>query len=116
MTDSLGQGSGLAQRGDAESVEGPAVSLMFPSPAQVDGVQLSCFGDGTLDFTVYVTTDLGDGTTQTEASEHPDQQCGQDTDVPLTGAGVTEIGFAATGASDGGAWSAEPYGSARALP
>lgn len=116
VTDSLGQASGLTGRGDAEPVEGPMVSPTFPSPVQVDGVQLACFGGGTLDFTVYVTTEIGDGTTQAEVSEYQDQQCGQDTDVPLTDDGVTEIGFAATGAGGGGAWSAEPYGSAMALP
>ncbi|PWD49447.1 hypothetical protein C8046_00650 [Serinibacter arcticus] len=112
---SLGSGSGLTSPVDAGVGRGSTVSLTFLSPTSVDGVRVSCFGEGTLDFAVHVTSEPESDTVQTEIQTFEDQRCGQDSDLPVAGDNVTAIGFTASGSSREGAWSAEALGAASAM-
>lgn len=69
----------------------------------------SCFGKGTLDLTVHVTSAAEAGT-QTVATTFPDLPCGVETELALDVGGVTEVGFSVSGADRDGAWSAAVLG------
>jgi hypothetical protein len=116
----LGAAAGLAAPSDdledeQAAQQSPSVRLSYESPAALDGVIASCFGEGTVDLTVHVTTSSAASrqtgtTTQTVATTFPDLPCGEDTELALDVDGVTEVGFSVSGADRDGAWSAAVLG------
>ena len=110
----LGAAAGLAAPSDdledeQAAQQSPAVILSYESPAALDGVTASCFGEGTLDLTVHVTSAAEVGA-QTVATTFPDLPCGEDTELALDVDDVTEVGFSVSGADRDGAWSAAVLG------
>ncbi|GIG34906.1 hypothetical protein [Cellulomonas pakistanensis] len=84
-----------------------AVALRFAAAAHLDGVRLSCLGDGALDFHVYVTTEANAGITQTDVLTFPDVPCGAEArEKALDLTGVVGVGVTGAGADRRGAWHA----------
>jgi hypothetical protein len=91
--------------GPAESTG--EITLRFAEDAQLDGVRLSCLGDGALDFHVYVTTEANAGITQTDVLTFPEVPCGAEAqEEPLDLTGVVGVGVTGTAADRPGAWHA----------
>lgn len=83
------------------------ITLRFAQAAELDGVRLSCLGDGALDFLVYVTTEANAGITQTDVLTFPDVPCGADPqEEALDLTGVVGVGVTGAGADRRGAWQA----------
>lgn len=87
------------------------ITLSFEVAADLDGVRLSCLGDGALDFDVHVTSESGGGATRTEVRTFPDVTCGAEAREEAIGAtGVVSVGVTGSGADRAGAWHAEVLG------
>ncbi|MET0435143.1 MAG: hypothetical protein ABW025_13335 [Cellulomonas sp.] len=113
----LGSAAGRVDPGDPEPSDTATgeITLSFPAAARLDGVRLSCLGDGVLDFDVFVTTAAGDGATRTEVVAFPDVPCGTDArDEQITASDVVSVGVTGSGAERAGAWRALVLGSAPA--
>ncbi|WP_282944074.1 hypothetical protein [Cellulomonas endometrii] len=108
----LGQATARVGTADREPAAAPgAVALTFDEPIQVQGLRLSCVGDGTVDLTVYVTTGTAGGGTSTEALTYADVACGSTVhEEPLAVQDATGIGFSGSGADRAGAWHAVVVG------
>lgn len=102
----LGSATGRVDPG-APAPTGPAqISLDFETATRLDGVRLSCQGEGSLDFDVSVTTEAA-GRTWTEVVAFPDVPCGPDArDEALDATGVVGVGVTGHGADRAGAWHA----------
>lgn len=108
----LGSATGRVDAGDPAPTGPPQVSLGFDTAAQLDGVRLSCQGDGSLDFDVSVTTEAAEGGTRTEVVAFPDVPCGAEArDEALDATGVVGVGVTGYGADRAGAWHALVLGS-----
>lgn len=114
----LGSATGRVDPGDPEpsdATTGEEITLSFQTAARLDGVRLSCLGDGVLDFDVFVTTAAGDGATRTEVVAFADVPCGADAqDEQITASDVVSVGVTGSGAGHAGAWHALVLGSAPA--
>jgi len=111
--DTLGTATSRVGPDDPEPTDGAGVLIEYDSPAHVEAVRVSCFGDGTLDFAVETTTpdDAGGSSTTTRGTEVADVACGDDpVDVPLDVDGVTSVRMSGSGADRTGAWHAEVLG------
>lgn len=110
--DLLGTATARVDPADPEPAESTAeITLSFAEAAQLDGVRLSCLGEGALDFRVYVTTEANAGITQTDVLTFPGVPCGaepQEEALDLTG--VVGVGVTGTGADRRGAWHAVVLG------
>ena len=110
----LGAAAGLVSpsdepRHDQAGRQRPGTSLSYETPVALEGVVASCFGEGTVDLTVHVTTVSG-AVTYDDQTEFPDLPCGEDSELTLEADGVTAIGFSVAGAERDGAYSAVALG------
>lgn len=99
----LGAGSGEVSPADPTPQPPDAgVTVSFPEPMSVGQVHLACLGDGTLDFSVHVTT-----ATQQRTFTYPDVPCGpEETSEPLPFPDATSVRMTPGAADRDGAWSA----------
>lgn len=110
----LGAGTGLVSPvdevpHDQAGQQRPGTSLSYETPVTLEGVVASCFGEGTVDLAVFVSTVSGE-VTYTTTTEFPDLPCGEDSELSLEVDDVTVIGFSVSGAERDGAWSAVALG------
>lgn len=110
----LGAGAGLVSPldevpQDQAGRQTPGVTLSYETPVALEGVVASCFGEGTIDLTVHVTTVSGE-ITYDASTEFPDLPCGEDSELTLEADDVTVIGFSVSGAERDGAYSAVALG------
>lgn len=109
----LGSATGRVAPDDPRPSGAPTgdVTLSFEAAARLDGVRLSCLGDGALDFDVHVTTEAGGGVTRTEVTTFPDVPCGADgREEAIAATGVVSVGVTGSGADRAGAWHAQVLG------
>lgn len=105
----VGPGDGGADTPDPADA---AVTMTFERPSHLDGLQLRCLGDGTVDLTVHVTTEDAPGSTRTTSTTYPAVPCGADgTEDELDLDGVTSVGVGGS-ADRRGAWSVAVVGRA----
>jgi hypothetical protein len=110
-TGTLGTATSRVGPGDPEPSAGTGITLEYDAPARVDAVRVSCFGDGTLDFTVATTSADDHGGSTTRDAEVTDVACGGDpVEIPLDATGVTAVRTTGSGADRTGAWHAEILG------
>lgn len=103
----LGSATGRVDAGEPAPTGPAQISLDFAAAARLDGVRLSCQGEGTLDFDVSVTTEAAAGGTRTEVVAFRDVPCGPEArDEALDATGVVGVGVSGYGAERPGAWHA----------
>ena len=96
---------------NAPEGEEATVEISYEQPAHVDAVSVECFGDGSVDITLLVTSTTADGVEQTSQTTAPQQPCGGPAhSIPLDADSVTTIGVSGSGADQEGAWSAHVLG------
>ena len=103
----LGSATGRVDAGVPEPSDPPQVSLGFETAGRLDGVRLSCLGEGSLDFDVSVTTEEAAGGTRTQVVTFADVPCGPDArDEALDATAVVGVGVTGYDADRAGAWHA----------
>ncbi|WP_127572122.1 hypothetical protein [Georgenia faecalis] len=108
---SLGAATGRFEAGDAVSRTEGGVVLLLDAAPWVETIQLSCFGEGTADFTVDVAATSGGGGTEATSIAYADVPCGLGVqEEPIAVAGVTSVGVTGSGAGGAGAWHAVVIG------
>ncbi|MFP3713469.1 hypothetical protein [Puerhibacterium sp. TATVAM-FAB25] len=114
-------GAMSAPVGPADPAPDPAspagISVAYEHPERIEGVRLSCFGDGTLDFTVEVATGTVDGAVTYDRARsvtYEDLRCGPEHEVALPVADATRVRVDGFGADRDGAWYAVVVGDATA--
>lgn len=105
--DALGAATGRVDPADDE-LDQPAdagITLTYPEPAGLTGVRLSCFGPGSLDFEVHVTT-----ASSRRTYAYADLACDDEVDQAIAADDVTDVRVDAAGADHAGAWHAVVLG------